>query len=59
MIRKTLLSAAATLTLALGAGAQNIAITNAKVWTGTDAGTLENANIYILSTESVTISTFC
>ena len=47
MIRKTLLSAAATLTLALGAGAQNIAITNAKVWTGTDAGTLENANIYI------------
>lgn len=47
MIRKILLSAAAAATLTLGAGAQNIAITNAKVWTGTDAGTLENANIYI------------
>ncbi|MCR9193764.1 MAG: amidohydrolase family protein [Hyphomonas sp.] len=47
MIRKILLSAATAATLALGAGAQNIAITNAKVWTGTDAGTLENANIYI------------
>lgn len=47
MIRKILLSAAAATTIALSASAQNIAITNAKVWTGTDAGTLENANIYI------------
>lgn len=47
MIRKILLFTAAAATLTLGAGAQNIAITNAKVWTGTDAGTLENANIYI------------
>lgn len=51
MIRKILLSAAAAATLTLGAGAQNIAITNAKVWTGTDAGTLENANIYISNGE--------
>lgn len=47
MIRKILLFTAAAATLTLGTGAQNIAITNAKVWTGTDAGTLENANIYI------------
>ncbi len=47
MIRTILLSAAAATTFILSAGAQNIAITNAKVWTGTDAGTLENANIYI------------
>lgn len=51
MIRKILLSAAAAATLTLGAGAQNIAITNAKVWTGTDSGTLENANIYISNGE--------
>lgn len=51
MIRKILLSAAAAAAVTFGAGAQNIAITNAKVWTGTDAGVLENANIYIADGE--------
>jgi imidazolonepropionase-like amidohydrolase len=51
MIRKLLVSAAATALLSLGAAAQNVAIVNAKVWTGTDAGTLENANIYISNGE--------
>ena len=51
MIRKLLLCAAATAMLSLGAAAQNVAIVNAKVWTGTDAGTLENANIYISNGE--------
>lgn len=47
MIRKILLSAAASAAIALGAAAQNVAIVNAKVWTGTDAGTLDNATVYI------------
>ena len=47
MIRKLLLSAAASAVMALGAAAQDIAIVNAKVWTGTEAGTLDNATIYI------------
>jgi imidazolonepropionase-like amidohydrolase len=51
MIRKFLLSAAATAVIALGASAQDVAIVNAKVWTGTEAGTLDNANIYISNGE--------
>jgi len=51
MIGKFLLSMTATLLVALSAAAQNVAIVNAKVWTGTDAGTLENANIYISNGE--------
>ena len=51
MIRKILLSVAATATLALSPAAQNVAIINAKVWTGTDAGTLNNATIYIADGE--------
>ena len=47
MIRNILLSAAATAALALSAAAENVAIINAKVWTGTDAGTLNNATIYV------------
>lgn len=47
MIRTTLLAAASALTLLGTAQAQDIAITNAKIWTGTDAGTLDNATIII------------
>ncbi|MEO1553306.1 MAG: amidohydrolase family protein [Pseudomonadota bacterium] len=47
MIRKFLLAGAATLGLLASAAAQDIAIINAKIWTGTDAGTLENATVYI------------
>ncbi len=51
MIRNLLLSAAAAASIALGAAAQDVAIVNAKVWTGTDAGTLENATVYISNGE--------
>ncbi len=51
MIRKILLSAAASAAITLGAAAQNVAIVNAKVWTGTDAGTLDNATVYISNGE--------
>ena len=47
MIRKLLLSTAAVFGLAVAASAQDVAIVNAKVWTGTDAGTLENATVFI------------
>lgn len=47
MIRTLLLSTAALVSAATTAAAQDVAIVNAKVWTGTDAGTLENATIYI------------
>ncbi|MEL7032974.1 MAG: amidohydrolase family protein [Pseudomonadota bacterium] len=47
MIRKLLLTSAATLGILASATAQDIAIVNAKVWTGTDVGTLENATVYI------------
>ena len=47
MIRTLLLSTAAAIGLSLSAAAQDIAIINAKVWTGTDAGTLENATVYV------------
>lgn len=46
MIRTLLLSTAAA-GLALCAAAQDVAIVNAKVWTGTNAGTLDNATVYI------------
>ncbi|MEL6860215.1 MAG: amidohydrolase family protein [Pseudomonadota bacterium] len=47
MIRKTLLSAATFLALTAAASAEDVAIVNAKVWTGTEAGTLDNATVYI------------
>lgn len=47
MIRKLLLSTAAMLSLTATAAAQDVAIVNAKVWTGTSAGTLDNATIYV------------
>jgi len=47
MIRTLLLSTAAMIGMAAAAAAQDVAIVNAKVWTGTDAGTLENATVYI------------
>ena len=46
MIRTLLLSSAA-MGLVVSAAAQEIAIVNAKIWTGTDAGTLDNASVYI------------
>jgi imidazolonepropionase-like amidohydrolase len=46
MIRTLLLSTVAAACVTVSAAAQDVAITNAKVWTGTDAGTLENATIY-------------
>lgn len=51
MIRTTLLAAASALTLIAGANAQDMTIINAKVWTGTDAGTLDNAAIDIRNGE--------
>ena len=47
MIRNILLSTIAATGIALSASAQDIAIVNATVWTGTEAGTLEQATIYI------------
>ena len=47
MIRKLLLSTVAAASFVAAAAAQNVALVNAKVWTGTEAGTLENATIYI------------
>lgn len=46
MIRTLLLSSAA-FGLAMTATSQEVAIVNAKIWTGTDAGILENASVYI------------
>ncbi len=48
MIRKLMLSAVSAACFGLAAQAQNLAITNAKVWTGTDAGTLESATVIVL-----------
>ena len=45
MIRTLLLSTAAAVSLTLAAAAQDVAIVNAKIWTRTDAGTLENATV--------------
>ena len=53
MIRKLLLSAAAASAITLGAAAQEFAIVNAKIWTGTDAGTLDNATVYVSDGEVV------
>lgn len=50
MIRTFILSAASALAIA-SAAAQDLAITNAKVWTGTSAGTLENATVIITDGE--------
>lgn len=46
MIRKLLLCTAA-LGLVTSAAAQDVAIVNAKIWTGTSAGTLDNATIFM------------
>lgn len=48
MIRKIMTSAVTAACFGLTAQAQNLAITNAKVWTGTDAGTLESATVIII-----------
>ncbi|MDG1826986.1 MAG: amidohydrolase family protein [Henriciella sp.] len=53
MIRKTLLSAVAMTALALPGFAQDLYIGNAKVWTGTDAGVVDNAGILIRDGEIV------
>lgn len=47
MIRKLLLTSVAALSVLASAAAQDVAIVNAKIWTGTDAGTLDNATVYI------------
>ncbi|MEL7043034.1 MAG: amidohydrolase [Pseudomonadota bacterium] len=47
MIRTLLLSAAVAISAPIIALAQDVAIVNAKIWTGTDAGTLENATLYL------------
>ncbi len=47
MIRALCLAAAA-LALSLGAAAQDLAIVDAKVWTGTSAGTLNSATVIII-----------
>ena len=46
MIRKLLLCTAA-LGLVATAAAQDVALVNAKIWTGTDAGTRDNATIFM------------
>ncbi len=48
MIRTLMLSAVSALVLSLAATAQDIAITNAKVWTGTNAGTLNSATVIVI-----------
>ena len=47
MIRTLFLATVAAASLTLSAAAQDVAIVNAKVWTGTSAGTLENATVYV------------
>ena len=54
MIRTLLITAASTLALA-SAAAQNLTITNAKVWTGTEAGTLDSAAIYVRDGEIISV----
>jgi len=54
MIRTLILSAVSGLALA-SAAAQDIAITNAKVWTGTTAGTLDNATVMVTDGEVTAI----
>jgi imidazolonepropionase-like amidohydrolase len=53
MIRKTLLSAVAMTAFTLPGFAQDLYIGNAKVWTGTDAGVVDNAGILIRDGEIV------
>lgn len=48
MIRALIFSAVSAICVSVGATAQDIAITDAKVWTGTNAGTLESATIVII-----------
>lgn len=54
MIRTFLSTAACALALA-SAAAQDMTITNAKVWTGTEAGTLANATIYVRNGEITSV----
>ena len=48
MIRAIILAATSALALCFSAAAQDLAITNAKVWTGTNAGTLNSATVIII-----------
>ncbi|HCO43920.1 MAG TPA: amidohydrolase [Gammaproteobacteria bacterium] len=58
MIFKTLLTSSAALLLTAGAAlAQTVAITNAKAWTGTAQGTVENATIIMVDGEIAEIRT--
>jgi imidazolonepropionase-like amidohydrolase len=47
MIRKLMASAAIVAVAALGASAQTYVVEGKKVWTGTDAGTIENGVVVI------------
>ena len=51
MIRTLCLAATSALALCFSAAAQDLAISNAKVWTGTDAGTLNSATVIIIDGE--------
>ena len=52
MIFKTLLTSSAALLFSAGVAlAQTVAITNAKAWTGTSQGTVENATIIMVDGE--------
>ncbi|GAB5458831.1 MAG: amidohydrolase family protein [Henriciella sp.] len=48
MIRSLILAASAAAALTFSASAQDMAIVNAKVWTGTNSGTLNNATIIVI-----------
>ena len=58
MIFKTLLTSSAALLFSAGVAlAQTVAITNAKAWTGTSQGTVENATIIMVDGEIAEIRT--
>lgn len=57
MIRSITTLTSAVLAVGLSAFAQDLAITNAKVWTGTAAGTFENATILITDGEVAALGT--
>ena len=58
MIFKTLLTGSAALILTAGAAlAQTVAITDAKAWTGTSQGTVENATIIVVDGEVAEVRT--
>ncbi len=51
MIRTLCLAATSAFALCFSAAAQDLAISNAKVWTGTNAGTLNSATVIIIDGE--------